>query len=58
VTKDVGFGVVGLTYSAPMPKDSCAAATRCDGANASAYCWGTNRCRHDGVKDVARARWS
>lgn len=33
VTKDVGFGVVGLTYSDTNAKDACT-------PNAQAYCWG------------------
>jgi len=38
VTKDVGFGVVGLAYSATNTSGSCG--NPFPAANASAYCWG------------------
>ncbi len=40
VTKDVGFGVVGLAYSDTDAKGSCS--NPFPAAGASAYCWGTN----------------
>lgn len=40
VTKDVGFGVVGLSYSDTDAKGSCSNPFPASGA--SAYCWGTN----------------
>jgi uncharacterized protein (TIGR02001 family) len=39
VTKDVGFGVVGLAYSDTDTSGACGNPLP---ANASAYCWGTN----------------
>jgi uncharacterized protein (TIGR02001 family) len=51
VTKDVGFGVVGLTYSTTDASGSCG--NPLPGVNASAYCWGTNR-GTTGFKDVAK----
>jgi len=41
VTKDVGFGTVGLTYSDTNASGSCA--NPLPAANANAYCWGTAR---------------
>ncbi len=38
VTKDIGYGVVGLSYSATDTKGTCPAA----GAGSNPYCWGTN----------------
>jgi uncharacterized protein (TIGR02001 family) len=40
VTKDAGFGVFGLAYSATDAKGSCNR-TALPATNASAYCWGT-----------------
>lgn len=40
VTKDVGFGVVGLAYSDTDAKGSCG--NPLPAAGASSYCWGTN----------------
>lgn len=40
VTKDVGFGVVGLAYSDTDAKGACG--NPLPAAGASAYCWGTN----------------
>jgi uncharacterized protein (TIGR02001 family) len=39
VTKDVGFGVVGLAYSDTDSKGNCPA--NAAGTNTNAYCWGT-----------------
>jgi uncharacterized protein (TIGR02001 family) len=39
-TKDVGFGVIGLAYSATNADGSCGSPLPATGA--SAYCWGTN----------------
>ena len=56
VTKDLGFGVVGLTYSDTDAKGSCG--NPFPAANASAYCWGTNMNSttggQNGFKDVAK----
>lgn len=53
VTKDVGFGVVGLTYSTTNAKGSCG--NPLPGTDVSNYCWGTgmNTATPSGYKDVA-----
>jgi len=56
VNKDVGFGVVGLAYTATDVSGSC----RSDGAGTNPYCWGTNGNGNtnsiptSGFKDVAK----
>jgi len=54
VTKDMGFGVVGLTYSDTNAKGSCS--NPLPATNVSNYCWGTsmNTVTPSGYKDVAR----
>lgn len=58
VTKDVGFGVVGLAYSDTNAKGSCG--NPLPAAGASSYCWGTNSNvaaatgPQNGFKDVAK----
>lgn len=51
VTKDVGFGVVGLKYSATNATGQCGNGAAA--GQASAYCWGTNT-NTTGFKDVAK----
>ncbi len=56
VTKDVGFGVVGLAYSDTNAKGTCSSSTV---VGTSAYCWGNsnfvaNSGPSAGFKDVAR----
>jgi len=55
VTKDVGFGVVGLTYSDTNAKGTCGNPVL-GGTNNSAYCWGSgmNTATPSGFKDVAQ----
>jgi uncharacterized protein (TIGR02001 family) len=57
VTKDVGFGVVGLTYSDTDAKGSCSNPFPAAGT-VSAYCWGANMNSttggQNGFKDVAK----
>jgi uncharacterized protein (TIGR02001 family) len=50
VTKDVGFGVVGLTYSTTNAKGTCTSA-----GGTSVYCWGKgmNTATASGFRDVA-----
>ena len=50
VTKDLGFGVVGLAYSDTNAKGSCG--NPYPAAGASSYCWGKNLNSSD-FKDVA-----
>jgi uncharacterized protein (TIGR02001 family) len=54
VTKDVGFGVVGLTYSDTNVKGTCDSSV----GGTNAYCWGTNMNSttggQNGFKDVAK----
>ncbi|GAB2180795.1 hypothetical protein DLREEDagrD3_10180 [Denitratisoma sp. agr-D3] len=56
VTKDVGFGVVGLAYSATDVSGTCNSA----GTGTNPYCWGTNgngdrnAIPTSGFKDVAK----
>lgn len=56
VSKDVGFGVVGLTYSETDAAGSCG--NPFPATNASFYCWGTNMNSttggQNGFKDVAK----
>lgn len=56
VTKDVGFGVVGLTYSDTDAKGSCS--NPFPATNASYYCWGRDMNSttggQNGFKDVAK----
>lgn len=56
VTKDVGFGVVGLTYSDTNAKGTCG--NPFPAANASSYCWGDNGSQtaapSSGFRDVAK----
>lgn len=53
VTKDVGFGVVGLAYSDTNAKGSCSGA-----GGTSSYCWGNNGSQSappsSGFRDVAK----
>lgn len=55
VTKDTGYGVVGLTYSTTNAKGNCPASPPAAG-NTSAYCWGAgmNTANPTGFKDVAQ----
>ena len=55
VTKDVGFGVFGLTYSTTNAKGDCGNPVA-GGTNNSAYCWGTsmNTLTPTGFRDVAK----
>lgn len=57
VTKDLGFGVVGLTYSDTDAKGRCSNPFPTTG-NVSAYCWGANMNSttggQNGFKDVAK----
>lgn len=55
VTKDVGFGVVGLMYSTTNAKGDCGNPTA-GGTNNSAYCWGVgmNNLTPTSFRDVAK----
>lgn len=56
VTKDVGFGVVGLSYSDTNAKGTCG--TPFPATDASSYCWGDNGSQtaapSGGFRDVAK----
>jgi uncharacterized protein (TIGR02001 family) len=49
VTKDVGFGVVGLAYSATDTSGSCNSSV----GGTNPYCWGTSKNTHN-FKDVSK----
>ena len=60
VTKDVGFGVVGLAYSDTNASGSCSNPPPATGA--SAYCWGKLQTKtpapaYTGFDDVAEGTW-
>lgn len=63
VTKDVGFGVVGLLYSDTDVSGSCSTATaQTGGANTNPYCWGKNMnsataAGTHGFRDEAKGQW-
>ena len=61
VTKDVGFGVVGLLYSDTDVNGSCSTANSRTLTNSNPYCWGKNMNSttnaQSGFRDEAKGQW-